>query len=830
MSIVMSTKKGVLDQRPVVQTLYHSDENSILTSLFNIIISYAESAKKCPSGTDPNFFKSQSLMLIGGTAAGGSGGANVYSRNMIMLDFDSGVSIDMLHGFCTQENYEAIIYTSFSHSEGDPRIRLALPLGRTLLADTSKELYFKACWYIYDKLKTYLGLDTALGLDTCSFEWSRWMFLPDRYLHQKPVVHYIAGSALFSDPDIDDKLENIKWQNLQRATKKRTPDHGATPEITDTAYKNYSPAIRNANHGLSTRPLQSNDYIRLESHRNKSSSGSYAYVDSPSLHLGKSVRQFPYAITDFQRAEDYKPLDHEKSFQEILKWERSSPSIALLSENTGSGKSQHFIALGKRDDDQRRIFTAPNKQSRDDIYNAINEPDRTKLIYGNKDLILNYIETLNGFHSEYRLNEISSTLAVLYEVAEADGVILTLKSALKKLSLSAQESNAILQANEAQNALVDNRSYNLVMTTQKFDAYLRYQREIFKGNGQDYDLFEDCIVYVDEYQNSSLTRIINPENRDEIREANLIDRKRRMKICYASAEMLSVHELKAQVGINLSILGAGIQKMAEPNLAILYVDSTAAGNPEADGYVFEDTHRYKVYEKAEKVFGARNIICNGLKNRPSIINKPHNTVKTKGDNSFIDGTTLCTIGTFPPVAQLETIIRDVKLDGDDARWEATEMWASSEYSQALGRNMGYRNKDDRNWHLLIVPKSMPLDIDFVTTNVFRDSDWAQNVEARRNCPPELTKLIDGYLQVSEEDCDEIRIEKAINETLLANDNDGVKPIDIADLAKVSSQAVGKYVKKSGELEINKRKYGTRSAHKRIFYNDNDYPKFVNANS
>ena len=257
---------------------------------------------------------------------------------------------------------------------------------------------------------------------------------------------------------------------------------------------------------------------------------------------------------------------------------------------------------------------------------------------------------------------------------------------------------------------------HLVMTTKKFEYAVSF--------GTD-ETFINDIIYTDEVYQGMLTHIpkntvitvyagavVELEATVSINHARLL----KLKRCLITVEDNIVHELN-HLKFPFKRISKPV-KTYDPNLEIAIVRSTSS-NPRSDNP--NDNKISDIFNGLKKIHGDNvTIISDGL----SESGCKDNHTSTKGQNNHSNGNNIA-IMSYPSPQELACAIFCTGLDEE----KAIRLIMSDKFNQAVGRNMGYRNKVNGvpskgdNHCLVVMPKNLYLDMHNVTNKVTRVSHW-----------------------------------------------------------------------------------------------------------
>ncbi|MDW7669433.1 MAG: virulence-associated E family protein [Bacillota bacterium] len=140
--------------------------------------------------------------FVGGSLKGGRRKAeNLANRSIITLDMDNvDVSVnDLWDGIIMLNDYEIVMYSTHSHSSDNPRLRLVLPLSRSVLPDEYQA--------ISRKLAEEIGIDM---FDDTTYEPSRLMYWPSTSSDGEFIFKRQEGNWL----DVEEYLDKyLDWKD-----------------------------------------------------------------------------------------------------------------------------------------------------------------------------------------------------------------------------------------------------------------------------------------------------------------------------------------------------------------------------------------------------------------------------------------------------------------------------------------------------------------------------------------------------------------------------------------------------------------------------------------
>ena len=702
-------------------------------------------------GTDKKNFKRSQTAFIGGYAHG-TKGDDISNRSLFILDYDGkysdALTVEQMVEFLYQNNIEAIIYTTANHKEDNPSYRVIIDIGK-LLKRQEEQQYQRIFFWLQEKVRRKFGVDATLSFDKHSYRWSQWMFMPSVYFYVKPEVIYVTGKALADD--------EVRWD-----------------EISGTPFSTHVKAFKAVKNKASSKPIDSEaiqmhvestltQYPKLKFHEKTHNStqwyrddgdnypGVYCLNNMNVINDRGHLSNIRYNPIDFAEAINYEKQSSKKTFNQIMAWERDASSkCALLAENTGSGKSEHVIEVLSKNDGQKRIIALPTRALRKEFATrAALYTDSFYVIYGSKDIIMKHV-------SDDRRDDVNVFFESEYSERKAARV--GFKKLLQKLELDDVTNNKIIDDyNLNAKRMMGNKS--LIMTHAKLHTAVSYAKS---------NIFENCIVYCDEYPNGCIVKG-DPEYKHLD-----IERIRGLKQMFLSAERMTEIELAAN-DMSPTIVGGGIKKQLDESLIVLVVESTTSDK--------DNNKRLEWYSKVKPVFG-NNVIANKT---PSIWN-----LKNCKGSDELKGLMVCTIASFPNMGkELDLLKYRLQIDDKD---ELQRIWATSIIGQAIGRSTGHR-KTKGAPHLLVWPKSLPFDLDIVSKYVYREHSWKGN-EYVKGSP--LYKEINQILGVRD-------ITAEIVHLFDDTDKDFIVIKDAATELGVSSQKISKSVEGLSGFEKKKKK-------------------------
>lgn len=171
----------------------------------------------------------------GSTASTNRFDANVKDRCAVMLDFDECGEANPFDAYRAEFNMSACMYSTHSSTDFEKRVRLFVPLTRTV----DKDEYQAVARYIAGKV----GIDMV---DDCSFKWCQLMFLPSAPLDVSPIFDFI--DAPICDPD--DILERYdgSWKDRSKwaQTKKERERNASEPSKAERKDRQLNPGQQTA--------------------------------------------------------------------------------------------------------------------------------------------------------------------------------------------------------------------------------------------------------------------------------------------------------------------------------------------------------------------------------------------------------------------------------------------------------------------------------------------------------------------------------------------------------------------------------------------------------
>jgi len=702
-------------------------------------------------GTDEKNFKRRQEAFIGGYADG-TKGDDISNRGLFILDYDgkykNALTVSQMAEFLNDNNIRAIIYTTASHQDSNPSYRVIFDIGK-LLKRKDEHQYQKIYFWLQEKIRIKFGVEATLSFDKHSYLWSQWMFMPNVYFYVKPEVVYICGEALSDDEARWDEISGTPFSNHIKAHKTANKKLSSIP-ISDKA------AVMHIESTLTQYPK-----LRFSEKTGNSTQwfrdgvdnypGVYCLNNMNVINDRGHLSNIRYSPNDFAEAINYKKQCRIKTFNQIIAWEQDlSSGCALLAENTGSGKSEHLISLLAKNDGQKRIIALPTRALRQELANRA-EPykENFHVIYGSKDIITKHApadrhdDVDEFFEKEYSGRKVAR---------------IGFKKLLQKLRFDDITTNKIIdEYNLNAKRMMSDKS--LIMTHAKLHTAVSYAKS---------DIFENCIVYCDEYPNGCTV-----EDDPEYKHLD-VKRIRALKQMFLSAERMTEIELIAN-DMEPTFVGGGIKKQLDENLVVLVVDSTTSDK--------DNNRRMEWYSKIEPIFGD-NLIANKT---PS----SWNLKNCKGSDE-LKGKLTCTIASFPNMgSEMALLKRRLNIDDES---EIKRIWATSIIGQAIGRTTGHR-KTDGVPHLLIWPKALPFDLDIVSKHVYRDSTWLGN-KYTKSSP--LYNEINKILGVRDIPAEIVQLFDSTSDEYIV-----VK--DVAIKLGVSSQKISKSIESLSDFEIKKKK-------------------------
>lgn len=702
-------------------------------------------------GSDEQSFKRRQEAFIGGYADG-TKGEDISNRGFFILDYDgkhkNALTVLQMAQFSNDNNIRSIIYTTASHQKSNPSFRVIFDIGK-LLKRKDEHQYQKIYFWLHEKIKQRFGIDATLSFDRRSYLWSQWMFMPNVYFFVKPEVVYIQGEALAEDEHRWDEIDGTPFSNHIKAHKVSKNKPSSTYINSDAIQMHVDSVLTQyPKFKFYSQTTNSTQWFRDEKDTN---AGLYCLNNLNVIDDKRQLSNIRYSPSDFSEAATYQKQSSQKTFSQIMKWEKDTSSkCALLAENTGSGKSENVIKLLGLSDGQKRIFALPTCKLRSELEERASKySDNFYVIYGSKDIIRKHApadrhdDVDDFFEKEY---------------SERKAARIGFKKLLQKLEFDDATNNKIIDAYELNSKRMMG-SKSLIMTHAKLHTAVAYAKS---------DIFENCIVYCDEYPNGCIV-----EGDPEYKHLD-VERIRNLKQMFLSAERMTEIELVAN-DMSPTIVGGGIKKQLDENLVVLVVESTTSDK--------DNNKRLEWYSKVEPVFG-ENIIANKT---PS----SWNFKNCKGSDE-LKGLMVCTIASFPNMGkEIELLKHRLQIDDID---ELQRIWATSIIGQAIGRTTGHR-KTDGVPHLLIWPKTLLFDLDTVSKYVYREHSWKGNKYAKRS---PLYNEINQILGVRDIPAEIVRLFDDVDEEFIV-----VK--DAATELGVSSQKISKSVENLSGFETKKKK-------------------------
>lgn len=125
--------------------------------------------------------------------------SNIVSRSMITLDIDFATK-DFWTEFALEHDYQAVLYSTHSHADNNPRYRLLLPINR----DVTPDEYTAIARSVAHKI----GIDL---FDDTTYQANRLMYFPSCSSDVTPVFKQQAGKIINADEVLS---EYDNWQDV----------------------------------------------------------------------------------------------------------------------------------------------------------------------------------------------------------------------------------------------------------------------------------------------------------------------------------------------------------------------------------------------------------------------------------------------------------------------------------------------------------------------------------------------------------------------------------------------------------------------------------------
>ena len=664
---------------------------------------------------------------------GKKGKKRFLNASLIAIDVDQKESVaarifsmDDVVKLLSGWQLSAVLYTTFSHHASHPCFRIVINLGRPCGVDD----YHRSCEWL--KKNILAPLCNVGAVDESSWSPIYPKALPCAYRYEKPTVKLVHGYGLWERYSSQIKqIVPASWKKTSKIDKQKigakntaSPQAGLFVEQVGYLHKKLkfcdtkSGSVRLWRSNYDTTPgLLSREGWRL-------------------VYDPVSARKYPlqYSSNDFQEALSHQPVSRSNRVQELRDWMSSCEPYALFHENCGTGKSEVLAQLSADSpSEQRYVFTFLTIANRDAFAqkasNAITVKSTTEIISEVVDdqrcgaaleVITEYYASSNGLRQKMTQRRDSSANEWLSKFLDKElehishGVTATgaLQKCLDEGVITNTEFNDIRNEYQKNKNKLD-ASNHLLMTTRKFEFLVHYTGA---------DVFRGSVIFTDEHQLGMLTNIDPtqgsfiygktryPKTYDEIDRSKLHSLKR----CIVTSESIASYELNFNK-IAFRKIGKVTKTPDFNTFEVLWVSSTSQ---------VEDrdciTTRQHIKKAVEKVAGQKPvIISDGL-------DADFNMVTCKGSNELRNSDTVIILS-LPCPQELVQVVACTGLDEEQAK----SVILSDKANQSVGRNQGYRNKDQlgnpgagENHCLLIIPKkAIEIDLHFVTPKVVNANHW-----------------------------------------------------------------------------------------------------------
>ena len=141
-------------------------------------------------------------------------------RSVVTLDVDHCVSTDVEALMDAYDGYEYVLHSTHKHSDGNPRLRLAFPLGR----DVSPFEYEAVARNIAD----HFDIE---AFDDTTFQVSRIMYWPSRSSDGDVIAEHGKGAWMNPD-DWDPAADFLDWPRSTRDTRTHAPTTESADPLT----------------------------------------------------------------------------------------------------------------------------------------------------------------------------------------------------------------------------------------------------------------------------------------------------------------------------------------------------------------------------------------------------------------------------------------------------------------------------------------------------------------------------------------------------------------------------------------------------------------------
>ena len=762
-SKINERKHAITRFRNVKHTTNGVSSKISLGELHEEFLRLANKARGLPKNLTPDGFRRRKLsataIAYGQFRDNKREKAALIGRSLLSIDIDQKESnltrvltVDDIVSLLEELHIDSVVHTSASHCVKQPCIRLIADIG-----DVVDEPRFRAVtdWMIRKLGDAGLDLSTV---DSVSRSCAQAMIVPCLYCHERPTVRRVEGSGVL---DLYQQEVDAIEVAVQKARAKASNNHrnvtstGANACLDEDVQALFRAQVSNLYKAV--RYAQATKHS-LQFHRNSADPG-------PGLFATEEM----HCIIDPSRDEIYKvqysPLNYHKALnhslpprsqvaEDIRKWIDSDVKYAVLKENCGSGKSQSLLQLTHDDPrKQRYIFTFATRTNRDTfvkqaancktvkgvveiIQEGIADENRAKQAlrildthyssYQKKRHKLEHLrdkptpDHIKGF-KKHLINERAQEL-----VAERS-LDRVLNECMHTGIITQPECEHIRREYDHHRNALNTSSEHLVMTTKKLEYVVSYAEEA---------KFEQDVVFTDEVTPGMLTDIdpaqryrvyggyYSLEDDENIEKSRL----RSLKRCLVTVEDCIEYELKRNKLRYTSI--SGVVPTLDENLEIVWVHTTS-NMVNSKG----TRPRANICYVIEQEFGdSINIIANGLGNK-------YNMVNNKGLND-LSSHDLAVILSQPSPDEIARMMAATGLSENDAK----NLIMSDNANQAIGRNQGYRNRDNKgnpskgsNRCLLVCPyrNGIELSLHYVTDRVTKAGSWNDTNSSRRI--PDKTK-------------------------------------------------------------------------------------------
>jgi hypothetical protein len=658
------------------------------------------------------------------------------STSLIAVDVDQKgmdkglvICVEAMLKRLTDIGLASVLYTTFSYRPEEPCFRILVDLGKDCLQDDHQ----RSCEWLKQNLLYELCQSGAV--DSVSWSPVQPMALPWGYRYQKPIVKLNQGRGLW---DLYPKeLAQIKIIPPKKTGKREKAQlglkhhKGRVKQLFDEQigylHKKLIPINRAAGAFQFWRS-------RLDTNPGLYCMRGWRDIYDPSKAKWYSLQ---YSADDFQEALDHKPTPRPTRVGEIRDWIASDVPYALFNENCGTGKSDALALLsGDSPVDQRYVYTfltianrnafAQKSQnaiivkSTSEVIGTLLGEERSRPVF---EVITNYYSSQTVRRQKIEASSKKTISGVATKLLEkelgqvARGISTTgaLRRCLDKGLVTMNELNAVRNEYEKNKSKLQKPSH-LLMTTRKFEFLIEYSKEA---------IFENDVIFTDEHQVGMLTNIDvsqefeiygnswNPKKSDEIDREKL----HALKRCIVTSETVASYELNHN-RIQFSEI-ATVQKTPDfETLEVVWVPSTSSNKEKSK----EGQSNRKLIKQAvdDAIHADTVVIGNG-------IGAEYNLVSCKGSNVLREQDTVIMLSLPAP----EELAQVMACTGLKKVWEAQSLIMSDKANQAIGRNQGYRNKDEhgnpsggKNRCLLILTKkNFDIDLHYVTPKVVNAKHW-----------------------------------------------------------------------------------------------------------